>query len=114
MARLYVLTGCRSVLNPTCIYSSILAMFFSGVRFVSMNVQFYINLLSTPPPPIFLKTKDLKHCSQTFAGECLKLKKKDSDAYCSAKRVRCAQNQAKERQKQDHNFAGFRFQHAKG
>ena len=56
MARLYVLTGCRSVLNPTCIYSSILAMFFSGVRFVSVNVQFYINLLSTPPPPIFLKT----------------------------------------------------------
>ena len=30
--------GCRSVLNPTCIYSSILAMFFSGVRFVSVNV----------------------------------------------------------------------------
>ena len=24
----------------------------------------------------FLKTKDLKHCSQTLAGECLKLKKK--------------------------------------
>ena len=38
MARLYVLTGCRSVLNPTFIYSSILAMFFSGVRFVSVNV----------------------------------------------------------------------------
>ena len=38
MARLYVLTGCRSVMNPTCIYSSILAMFFSGVRFVSVNV----------------------------------------------------------------------------
>ena len=38
MARLYVLTGCRSVLNPTCIYSSILAMYFSGVRFVSVNV----------------------------------------------------------------------------
>ena len=77
MARLYVLTGCRSVLNPTCIYSSILAMFFSGVRFVSMNIWFYINLLSTPPPPpIFLKTKDLKHCSQTLAGECLKLKEK--------------------------------------
>ena len=37
MVRLYVLTGCRSVLNPTCIYSSILAMFFSGVRFVSVN-----------------------------------------------------------------------------
>ena len=74
MARLYVLTGCRSVVNPTCFYSSILAMFFSGVRFVSVNV---------------------------------------SDAYRSAKRVRCAQNQAKQRQKQDHNFAGFRFQHAK-
>ena len=42
-----------------------------------------------------------------------KIKKKDSDAYRSAKRVRCAQNQAKERQKQDHNFAGFRFQHAR-
>ena len=40
-----------------------------------------------------------------------KIKKKDLDAYRSAKR--CAQNQAKERQKQDHNFAGFRFQHAK-
>ena len=39
MARLYVLTACRSVLNPTCIYSSILvAMYFSGVRFVSVNV----------------------------------------------------------------------------
>ena len=38
MARLYVLTGCRSVLNPTCMYSSILAMFFSSVRFVSVNV----------------------------------------------------------------------------
>ena len=38
MARLYVLTGCRSVLNPTGIYSSILAKFFSGVRFVSVNV----------------------------------------------------------------------------
>ena len=38
MARLYVLTGCRSVLNPTCIFSSILAMFFSGVPFVSVNV----------------------------------------------------------------------------
>ena len=38
MARLYVLTGCRSVLNPICIYSSILAIFFSGVRFVSVNV----------------------------------------------------------------------------
>ena len=43
----------------------------------------------------------------------IKKKKKDSDAYRSAKRVRCAQNQAKERQKQDHNFAGFRFQHAR-
>ena len=43
----------------------------------------------------------------------LKIKKKDSDAYRSARRVRCAQNQAKEKQKQDHNFAGFRFQHAK-
>ena len=42
-----------------------------------------------------------------------KIKKKDSDAYRSARRVRCAQNQAKEKQKQDHNFAGFRFQHAK-
>ena len=38
MAGLYVLTGCRLVLNPTCIYSSILAMTFSGVRFVSVNV----------------------------------------------------------------------------
>ena len=28
------------------------------------------------PTPFFLKTKDLKHCSQTLAGECLKLKKK--------------------------------------
>ena len=43
-----------------------------------------------------------------------KIKKKDSDAYRSAKRVRCAQNQAKERQEQDHNFAGFRFQARKG
>ena len=43
-----------------------------------------------------------------------KIKKKDSNAYRSAKRVRCAQNQAKERQKQDHNIAGFRFQHARG
>ena len=34
MARLYVLTGCRSVLGPTCIYCSILALFFSGFRFV--------------------------------------------------------------------------------
>ena len=54
MARLYMLTRRRSVLNPTCIYSSILAMFFSGVRSVSENVSFYINLLSTPP--VFLKT----------------------------------------------------------
>ena len=38
MARLYVLTGCPSVLNPICVYSSILAMFFSGVQFVSVNV----------------------------------------------------------------------------
>ena len=38
MARLYVITGCRSVLNPICIYSSILAIFFSGVQFVSVNV----------------------------------------------------------------------------
>ena len=43
-----------------------------------------------------------------------KIKKKDSDAYRSAKSVRCAQNQAKERQKQNHNLAGFRFRHAKG
>ena len=87
-------------------------MFFSGVRFVQWTFNFTL-IYCQHPPPIFLKTKDLKHCSQTLAGECLKLKKK-SDAYRSAKKVRCAQNQAKERQKQDHNFAGFRFQHAKG
>ena len=89
-------------------------MFFSGVRFVQWTFNFTLIYCQHPPPPIFLKTKDLKHCSQTLAGECLKLKKKKSDAYRSAKKVRCAQNQAKERQKQDHNFAGFRFQHAKG
>ena len=38
MAGLNVLTWCRSVLNPTHNSSSILAMFFSGVRFVSVNV----------------------------------------------------------------------------
>ena len=75
MARLYVLTGCRSVLNPTCIYSSILAMFFSGVRFVQRTFNFTL-IYCQHPPPIFLKTKDLKHCSQTLAGECLKLKQK--------------------------------------
>ena len=45
MARLYVLTGCWSVLNPTCIYSSILAMFFSSVRFVSVNMYRLFNVL---------------------------------------------------------------------
>ena len=49
MAQLYVLTGCRSVLNPTCIYSSILAMFFSGVPFVSVNVKFLLIYCQHPP-----------------------------------------------------------------
>ena len=69
MARLYVLTGCRKAFQwradngliahahwVSISFESYMYLFldsgyvfFSGVRFVSVNVSFYINLLSTPP-----------------------------------------------------------------